>query len=59
MTVLLDVNVILDVFLSHHPWHMEASTIWHANRDRRISSHVAASAVPTLFYIVRKYIDLA
>lgn len=58
MTVLLDLNVVLDTLLGREPWRAEADEIWEANRDGRIDAWVSAAAPPTLFYIVRKQADL-
>ena len=54
MTVLLDLNVLLDAFLGREPWRTEVDAIWNANRDGRIAGRVSAAALPTLFYVVRK-----
>jgi predicted nucleic acid-binding protein len=59
MTVLLDLNVILDTFLEREPWRAEGDAIWDANRDGRIDAGISATALPTLFYVVRKQTDLA
>jgi predicted nucleic acid-binding protein len=59
MKVLLDINTVLDVVLVRQPWFDDASRIWDANRDRRITAALAAFSVPTIFYVVRKQIDLA
>jgi predicted nucleic acid-binding protein len=59
MTVLLDLNVVLDTLLQREPWRAEADAIWDANRDGRIDARMSAAALPTLFYVVRKQTDLA
>ena len=59
MTVLLDLNVVLDSLLGREPWRAEADTIWDANRDGRIAAQMTAAALPTLFYVVRKQEDQA
>jgi predicted nucleic acid-binding protein len=58
MTVLLDLNVVLDVLLRRDPWRAEAEVIWDANHDGRIDAMICAASVPTLFYVVRKQTDL-
>ena len=58
MNILLDTNVVLDVLLNRAPWVAEASAVWDAHRDGRVSAHLAAFALPTIFYIVRKQNDL-
>ena len=59
MNVLLDMNVVLDVLLNRAPWVADSSAVWDAHRDGRISAHLAAFSLPTIFYIVRKQNDLA
>jgi predicted nucleic acid-binding protein len=59
MTILLDLNVLLDAFLGREPWRAEADAIWDANRDGRISGQLSAAALPTLFYVIRKQEDPA
>jgi predicted nucleic acid-binding protein len=59
MRALLDLNIILDVLLSRDPWRAEAEAIWDANRDGRFDAAVSAASLPTLFYIMRKQIDLS
>ena len=59
MTVLLDLNVVLDTLLGREPWRAKADAIWDANRDRLMDGRMSAAALPTLFYIVRKQEDLA
>lgn len=58
MNILLDINVVLDVLLNRAPWVADASAVWDAHRDGRISAHLAAFSLPTIFYIVRKQNDL-
>jgi predicted nucleic acid-binding protein len=59
MTVLLDLNVLLDALLGREPWRAEADAIWDANREGRIGGRVSAAALPTLFYVIRKQEGLA
>ncbi len=58
MIVLLDLNVVLDALLGREPWRAEADAIWGANRDGRIDARISAAALPTLFYVIRKQVDL-
>lgn len=57
--VLLDLNVVLDVFLIRQPWVVEAEAVLEANREGRITAYFSSASVPTLFYVVRKQRDLA
>jgi len=51
---LFDTNIILDVLLDRHP-HAEASAAaWGAVEHGRIEGLIAAHAVPTVYYIVRR-----
>jgi predicted nucleic acid-binding protein len=59
MTVLLDLNVVLDTLLEREPWRAEADEIWNANRDGRVDAWMSAAALPTLFYVMRKQADLS
>jgi predicted nucleic acid-binding protein len=58
MKVLLDVNVVLDVLLARQPWFADASQVWDAHRNGQITVAVAAFTIPTVFYVVRRQIDL-
>jgi predicted nucleic acid-binding protein len=54
MKVLVDNNVLLDVFLNRAAWLADSAAVLQANHDGRITAYVAAVAVPTIFYIVRR-----
>jgi predicted nucleic acid-binding protein len=56
---LLDTNVLLDLFLNRLPWAADMAVIWDAHHQGQIKAFVAAFAVPTIFYIVRKQAGLA
>lgn len=53
-TVLLDLNVVLDLFLGRQPWAVESAANWNANHQGEIVASFAAVSVPTLFYVARK-----
>jgi predicted nucleic acid-binding protein len=55
---LLDTSVLLDLFLNRLPWAAEMAVIWDAHRQHQIGAFVAAFAVPTIFYIVRRQAGL-
>lgn len=59
MKVLLDTNVVLDFLLVRKPWEVESSQIWEAHLKGRITAFIAAFALPTVFYIVRRQTDLS
>jgi predicted nucleic acid-binding protein len=58
MKVLLDVNIVLDVLLNRAPWVADSAATWDAHRAGDIVAHVAAFAVPTVFYVMRRHSDL-
>ncbi len=58
MRVLLDLNIILDVLLNRAPWVTDSAATWDAHRAGEIVAHVAAFAVPTVFYVLRRQSDL-
>jgi hypothetical protein len=58
MRVLLDLNIILDVLLNRAPWVTDSAATWDAHRAGEVVAHVAAFAVPTVFYVMRRQSDL-
>jgi predicted nucleic acid-binding protein len=58
MRVLFDTNVVLDVLLQREPWVSEASGLWQANDEGRITGYMIASAVADVFYIARRLVGL-
>jgi len=52
---LLDTSVLLDLFLNRLPWAADMAVIWDAHRQGQIKALVAAFAVPTIFYVVRRH----
>ena len=40
MRVLFDTNVVLDVLLQREPWVSEASGLWQANDEGRITGYM-------------------
>jgi predicted nucleic acid-binding protein len=57
--VLLDTIVLLDLLVNRSPWAVDMAAVWNAHRRGEIDAFLAAFAVPTVFYIVRKQTDLA
>lgn len=58
LNVLLDINLLLDVFLARAPWVADAQALWAAHHQRRLVGHIAAHGVTNLFYIARKVTGL-
>ena len=56
---LLDINVMIDLFLLRQPWFPESAALWDENRKGRIQAHFSSTAVPTLFYLMRKQVGLS
>lgn len=54
MQVLLDTNVILDLFLEREPFVDDAALIWKAHEAGRLTAYVSAISPVNLFYIGRK-----
>ena len=53
-TVLIDVNVIVDILLNRKP-HVEASAaVWAAVESHRADGLLAAHAITTIHYLIRK-----
>lgn len=54
MKVLLDVNVLADLFLKREEWLTDAVAIWEANRTGRIQCCALASSIDTLAHLARR-----
>jgi len=54
MNVLLDINVVLDVFLNRSEFLADSAAVVQANHEGRLIAHVSAASLPTIFYIVRR-----
>lgn len=53
MTILLDVNVVLDVFLARAEWVEESARVLDAAERKRVHAHVAGHTVTTAYYVTR------
>ncbi|MHB1557097.1 MAG: type II toxin-antitoxin system VapC family toxin [Isosphaeraceae bacterium] len=56
--VLLDINVLLDVFLARSEWLADSAAAVQAALDGRVSAYISAASLPTIFYLVRRNADL-
>ena len=54
MIVLVDTNIILDLFLERKPYTNAAQVIITKCAEREIIGYLAAHSIPNLFYILRK-----
>ena len=57
MRVLLDTDVILDVFLKREPFAEAAAELWRANEQGLYEGYVSAITPVNLFYVARKIKD--
>lgn len=54
MKYFLDMNVLLDALLERAPFEEAAAELWAAVESRLVEGFVAAHAVTTIFYLIRK-----
>ena len=54
MTILVDTNIILDIFLQREPYAGEAREIMTKCAEREVIGYLAAHSIPNLFYNLRK-----
>lgn len=54
MRILLDTNIVLDVLLRRQPFYDESYAIWKASDEGKFDAHVAAFALPAVYYICEK-----
>lgn len=59
MTFLADVNVLVDLALDRQPWSTAAKSLFDAAAAGGHVVHIAATTLPTLFYVVEKFSDTA
>jgi len=52
MNVLLDTNVILDVFLERHPFYKDSFVIFQLVDQNRITGHLSATSMTDIFYLL-------
>ena len=53
-TVLIDIDVILDVLAEREPFFAPAANLWIRVEKKRIRTYLASHTITTLFYLVRK-----
>lgn len=54
MRVLLDTDVILDLFLDRMPFADDSAALWEAHEQGRLTAYVSAVTPVNIFYIARK-----
>lgn len=47
--VLLDINVVLDVFLAREPWLADSAAVLQACLDGTFTAYLSAASIPTIF----------
>jgi predicted nucleic acid-binding protein len=57
MKLLLDINVLLDLFLQRHPWDGDAALLLSAVENGRAEGYVAGHTITTVHYVVAKARD--
>ena len=54
MRVLFDTNIVLDILLGRVPWHVEASAIFQAGREGKLTASVTTLCIANVFYVGRR-----
>ncbi len=54
MNILIDTDVILDLFLDREPFANDAEQLWEYHLDGKIVAHISAMTPVNAFYIIRK-----
>ena len=55
MRVLLDINVLLDVYLNRAEFVADSVEVLRAHREARLDVLLSAVSLPTIFYVVRRH----
>lgn len=54
MKILVDTNIVLDIFLNRQPFAEEANALFNAIALEQIQGYVCASSLTDIFYIARR-----
>ncbi|HLL82793.1 MAG TPA: PIN domain-containing protein [Longimicrobium sp.] len=57
MKLLLDINILLDLFLQRHPWDGEAALLLSAVENGQPEGYVAGHTITTVHYVVARAKD--
>jgi predicted nucleic acid-binding protein len=57
VTFLADVNVLIDLAVDRQPRAADAKRLFDAAAARGLTVYVAATTLPTLFYLVKRLVD--
>lgn len=52
--ILLDTNILLDVFLERHPFCQPAQIIWTLAEKKKIQAAISAISINNIFFIMKK-----
>jgi predicted nucleic acid-binding protein len=56
-SILVDLNVILDVLAQRQPHYLSSALVWGAVETGVVKGYVAAHTVTTLFYLMARHLD--
>jgi predicted nucleic acid-binding protein len=56
MRVLFDTNIVLDVLLGRFPWHVEASAMFQAGREGKLTACLTTLCIANVFYVGRRLV---
>lgn len=57
MTLLLDINVLLDLFLDRRPWSGDAARLMSAIESGGADGYIAGHTITTAYYVISKAKD--
>ncbi len=55
LSILVDVNVVLDVLAKRNPYYAASARVWAAVETGQAVGFLAAHSITTLFYLLSKY----
>jgi hypothetical protein len=53
MKVLLDINILIDVFLARNPWLADSAAVVQAGLDGKITAYLSAASLPIPFNVAK------
>jgi len=56
-SILIDIDVILDVLARREPFFAPATNLWAKVENKHIRAYLASHTITTLFYLIRKVKD--
>ena len=55
LTILVDTNVFMDIFMQRQPFYTTSAGVWAAVENDHVDGPIAAHIVTTLFFLVERY----